>query len=157
MSYATYADFVGIAGSTTGYGLPAASLGECTQTDVERELSAASATMDEHFAQWNLPLISWPENFVQRCCHIAAYNLIAGGRGYNGAASEDSNIKSRHDAAMVWLDKIQRRALQPYVTQATSPVVYQESNRLQPAIESRPVRGWNIEGGFLGGRCRGPI
>jgi phage gp36-like protein len=148
--YATYLDFVGVPGQTTGYGLPAASLGQLTQADVEQAITAASATMDEHFAQWNLPLLTYPANFTMRCCHIAAFYVMDGGRGYNPGAGEDVVIKRRYDEAMGWLDKIQRRVLQPYVTQSTMPVTYQESPRLQPAVESRPTRGWGLYGGFVG-------
>jgi phage gp36-like protein len=154
VAYATYADFVGT-GPTAGYGLPANALGLLTQADVERELEAASATMDEHFAQWNLPLVAYPANFKQRCCHIAAYNLLDGGRGFNPGAGADTGIERRYLAAMEWLDKIQRRAIQPYVTESTTPVAHEGSPRPQPAIESRAVRGWDLYGGFLGRRGGG--
>jgi phage gp36-like protein len=141
VAYATYEDFVGT-GPTAGYGLPAAALGTLTQADVERELEAASDDMNECFAQWDLPLTSWPTNFRKRCCHLAAYYLMSGGRGYNPGAGVDPVIEKRYLAALEWLDKIQRRVLQPYVTQSTTPTVREESPRLQPYVESRPLRGW---------------
>jgi phage gp36-like protein len=112
-SYATLADL-------TVYGLPATTLGQTTAAQQQAAIDAASATVDNFFnGRYALPLLSWDLETRARTCHIAAWNLLSV-RGFNSAAGADDNIRTRYEDAMLWLDKVQRKAAHPLVTPSAS-------------------------------------
>lgn len=119
------------------HGAPASAFGSLTDADRLKGLEAASAEIDDHLrARGPLPLSSWGDSIKQRCCHIAAYELLVR-VGFNPNAGADKNYLDRAIMARDWLKRVSRGEVTPECTFATPAPAYS-----QPTINSKPIRGW---------------
>jgi len=112
--YATTADL-------RTYGLPATALGRVSDADQVAALAAAQSTLDTYFnGRYALPLLAIDAEVTKRTCHIAAYELMAGPRGYNPAAGADETLRMRYEDAIRWAEGVQAKRVHPQVTPAAN-------------------------------------
>lgn len=109
MSYASLADLYTL-------GAPEKSFGQLTDTQKLAALESASTIVDTYLrGRYSLPLLAWGFSITEATCRIAAYNVLSV-RGFNPAVGGDSNIRSRYEDAMKFLDKVQRQQAHPDLT-----------------------------------------
>jgi phage gp36-like protein len=112
-------------------------------------LSSASATADSYLrGRYAYPLLAWGDDLKKYVCWVAAYELLSGARGFNADAGGDSNLLSRHDAAIEWFTGVQAKRVHPDIT----PSPNQSPTYDQPFVISSSVvsasgrtcarRGW---------------
>lgn len=119
------------------HGAPSSSFGSLTDQQRLEGLEAASSEIDDHLrARGKLPLVSWGDSIKQRCCHIAAYELMCR-VGFNPAAGSDKNILDRAIFARDWLRRVSKGEVTPECVFATTPNAH-----AQPRVRSKPTRGW---------------
>lgn len=121
------------------FGLPQTARGQLSDAEINAALVSASATCDGYFrgryGDGSVPLVAWGEEVSTWVCWIAAYNLMTGPRGYNSAASADTNLRDRRDDAMTKLAETQRQAYHPTLTPGTAV----NTTGTQPLILSSSV------------------
>lgn len=129
MAYAVLSDL-------TVFGLMSATLATIDQVTQNRHLSAASGFIDSYLnVHFTLPLKSWDDGLIQKCCEIAAGTLL-GIRGYDPEDEGDQSIMKRYEIAQAWLVEIKNGELTPVVIDS-SPIQGQPSgpNTLQMTTE----------------------
>ncbi len=141
MAYATPADL-------TTSGLPATALGSLTPAQQQAALDNASALVDSYLrGRYALPLVAWGVEVTQATCALAAYYALSI-RGFNPASGADTLIATRHEQALQWLERVQKRAAHPDVTPAAgnSPT-YDQPLVLSSSVTTQggrvaATRGW---------------
>lgn len=105
--YATTQDF-------GTYGIPAAAQGsQITASNIAAAILSASTMADGYLAsQYKLPLSAWGADLRKAVCAIAAWELMAGVRGFNPEGS-DSTIRQRYDDALAWLKGVSSGGINP--------------------------------------------
>lgn len=100
MAYATSSDLARLGvGSGATAGIAAG--------DITAALDAASSLADSYLgAQYTLPLVSWGDDLRRAVCMIAAYDVIAGNRGFNPENGDDTNLRLRYQDALDWLKRL---------------------------------------------------
>lgn len=129
MAYAVLADL-------TVFGLVSATLAGIDPVTQNRHLSAASGFIDSYLnGHFTLPLKSWDDALIQKCCEIAAGTLLTI-RGYDPEDSGDKTIIRRYEIAQAWLNDIKEGSITPVVMDS-SQIQGQPSgpNTLQMATE----------------------
>src|SRR5258707_2745539 len=137
------------------YGLPQTAVaGIVDDTTLNAELEAASEIADDYIrGRGQLPLLTpIPTSFIQRVCHVAAYNIMRS-RGFSPTAGSDATIERAYYEAVGfpdrpgsgWFPAVQKQAIHPaFIFSAPNTVA--NGDRF-PSVNSQPMRGWN--------RCRG--
>lgn len=125
--YATTAD---LANTVAAAALAHPSTGTSAQN---AQLLKASEDIDSYLRdQFELPLLEWGADIVQRCCDIAAYRLVCL-RGFNPEA--DGHFQSNSKMAVDWLRDVASGKVVPDVVDSSpgaSPG--QPSNDAQPEV-----------------------
>jgi phage gp36-like protein len=105
--YATTADF-------GTYGIPSAAQGsQLNAANIAAAILSASTMADGYLAsQYTLPLSSWGSDLRKVVCALAAWELMAGVRGFNPEGS-DSTIRQRYDDATDWLRRVASGQINP--------------------------------------------
>lgn len=142
MAYATINDLL-------LYGLPQTALGQLTNAQQLAALDNASAVVDSYLrGRYVLPITNWGIEIIEATVKIAAYNLLQV-RGYNPASGADINIRNRYDDAIMFLNKVQRQAAHPNITdssvgngQYSAPIVNSVSTISSNSSTTSKNRGW---------------
>lgn len=112
-AYAVLADL-------TTFGLTSDTLSTIDPNIQTRHLSAASGFIDSYLnARFILPLKTWDDSLIQKCCEIAAGNLLTI-RGYDPENEADRSIYTRFENAKAWLEDIKQGNILPVVTDSSS-------------------------------------
>lgn len=124
------------------FGLPAAAMPNVTLNAQARLLIAASRMADTFMRdRYNLPLrCPYDPSLTLWVCHIAAYLILAGPRGFNPNNGSDVAIRMNHDDAIKALTRVANGQQQLCVVQAAPPSA-------QPEVGTNPSRGF---GGLVG-------
>jgi phage gp36-like protein len=146
--YATIADrdLYGVAAVSFGVGV--------TTAQKNAALASASAVIDSYFrGRYALPLFAWGVEVVRCCVFLADYELLAS-RGFNPAAGADANVLDRYREMIGepgregWLQRVQRRAAHPDVTETTQDAKHQRPRVFSSSVvdcstgATAPNRGW---------------
>lgn len=123
----------------TQLGLQSAALTDVTATVQDENLDAASALADSYLAsRYTLPLISWGDDLIRAVCVIAAWDILAGTRGFDPEALGDQAVRMRYEDIIKWLEAIAAGDVTPSgivdSSTAASPMV--------AAAWSDTERGW---------------
>lgn len=124
------------------YGVAPTAFGGVPDAQKTAALVSASAVIDSYFrGRYALPLTAWGIE-VRRCCvFLADYELLAT-RGFNPAAGADANVLDRYremigyDGREGWLQRVQRRAAHPDVSEAASSA---DGKHQRPRVYSSSV------------------
>lgn len=118
------------------YGMLGSSMGKLTAGQIGACLQAASdevySALSGRFAP---PYVNWDTATIIAVCKIAAWELL-NLRGYNPAASADTNIKNRADQARAWILGVQKKSIHPRITPASAQPTYD-----QPKVVSASTTG----------------
>jgi phage gp36-like protein len=132
------------------YGLPQTSVaGIVDDATLNAELESASEVADDYIrGRGQLPLLTpYPTSFIQKVCHVAAYNIMRN-RGFSPTAGADATIKEAYYEAIGypdrpgsgWLPAVQRQAIHPaFIFSAPNTIA---NGYRFPSVNSQPSRGW---------------
>lgn len=134
------------------YGLPQTAVaGIVDDATLNAELASASEVADDYIrGRGQLPLLTpYPTSFIQRVCHVAAYNIMRN-RGFSPTAGSDSTIERAYYEAvgggtggqpLGWFLQVQRQSIHPAFI-FSQPNTVANGYRF-PSVNSQPSRGWN--------------
>ena len=138
-------------------GLPAAAMGNAGNPSVvpsatiDASLEANARLMDDYFrGRWGMtavPLAAWDTSITRVNCHLAAYDIMVV-RGFSSDSDSNKDLRVRYQAALDWLDKVQRQQLHPLITLANGQTGRQEPNLVSSSVvnivsgATGPNRGW---------------
>jgi phage gp36-like protein len=107
-----------------------------------KHLAAASRFVDSYLAKrYQLPLTAWDEDLKRAVCIIAAYELMAGGAGWNPVeGSADEHLYKRYLGVIKWLEAVREGDNTPTGIVDSSPEPGDDG--LLPLVSSDEVRGW---------------
>lgn len=123
-------------------GLPAAAMPNVTLNAQARLLLTASRMADTFLRdRYHLPLICpYDPSLTMWVCHIAAYLILAGPRGFNPNNGSDVAVRMNYDDALKALRGVANGQQQLCVKQSAPPSA-------QPELGTNPSRGYGGLGG----------
>lgn len=124
-------------------GLPASAMPNVGLNAQARLLIAASRMADTFLRdRYNLPLACpYDPSLAMWVCHVAAYLILAGPRGFNPNSGSDVAVRMNYDDALKSLRAVANGQQQLCVRQATPPSA-------QPEVGTNPSRGYGGLGGI---------
>lgn len=132
MAYASSSDL-------TRLGVGAAAVVGIPSGEIATALDSASDLADSYLgARYTLPLVAWGDDLRRAVCQIAAYDVIAGNRGFNPEQGADVSLRLRYEDAIKWLERVAAGSLVPVAVIDSSPTTDEGS----AFVITDAKRGW---------------
>lgn len=101
-----------------------------SSTDRDTHRATACDLVRASVAKTWSDVTAWGGDCKYHAAGLAAYSLLSR-RGYKPSAGADDNIKARYDAAVAWLEKVERGEVEAQVTgtRVSRPIMSSEPSR----------------------------
>ena len=138
MAYATRAQLA-------QFGISAGALSSILPADQDAELQAASDRADDDLRRrYTMPVVApFPPSLIEAVCKIAVYNLLSV-RGYAPDEGSNSNIRTRFEDAIAWLNEVGNGDKSPAIIDSSSAVT--STTQVSPEVVTNARRGWGSGG-----------
>lgn len=123
-------------------GVAAQALEGIEEAAQDAALLAASELADSYLgSRFKLPISTWSSDLKRHVCAVAAWDLLAGTRGFNPEAGSNVTVRARYEDAIRWLEQVAANRVTPAgVTDSSAPASTRGPSSAFAASSTK--RGW---------------